>query len=153
MESVEVRSLPDRVYAVEINDGTHALLADEEQDGGGEDAGMAPFELLLGALGSCMAITMRMYARRKAWPLKSVSVVLTHDKALARDCTGCTPEEIAAAGPQGRIDVINTDINVIGELTAEQVARLHEIAQRCPVHRTLEARPKFLSSIRHSTVE
>jgi len=150
MRRVEVRSLPDHVYAVEISDNTHTLLSDEELDAGGEDAGLTPFELLLGALGSCMAITMRMYARRKAWPLVGVSIALTHDKVLARHCTECTPEEIASAGPQGRIDVIHTDIGVSGELTAAQVARLHEIAGRCPVHRTLEARPKFLSSIRHS---
>lgn len=151
MKSVEVRSLPEHVYAVEISDSTHTLLSDEEPDSGGEDAGLAPFELLLGALGSCMAITMRMYARRKSWPLGRVSITLQHDKVLAADCKDCTPEEIALAGPQGRIDVIETNIAVQGGLTVEQVARLHEIAGRCPVHRTLEARPKFVSTIHHST--
>ena len=147
MTKVHVESLPGHVYTVEANDGRHEWLSDETLEDGGEDAGPSPYELLLSGLGSCMAITLRMYANYKGWPLESVAIELTHERVPAEECEACTPEEIAAAGPGGRIDIIRTDVTLTGSLDDEQVARLHEIANRCPVHRTLEAKPKFLSSI------
>lgn len=147
MKTVHVESLPGYTYTIQAGNGRHQWLSDESVAEGGEDAGPSPYELLLAALGSCMAITLRMYADRKDWPLESVVIDLSHDRLPASECAACTPEEIAAAGPEGRINVIRTDIRVSGDLDTGQVARLHEIANRCPVHRTLENKPKFLSSI------
>ena len=147
MKNVRIESLAGHVYAVQASNGRHMLVADEPVSDGGEDTGPSPYELLLAGLGACMAITLRMYANHKQWPVESVSIELSHDRILATDCETCTPEERAAAGPGGRIDVIHTDIKVVGHLDEEQVKRLHEIAGRCPVHRSLEAPPKFVSTI------
>ena len=147
MKKVRVQSQPGHTYAMQISDGRHELASDESVADGGEDGGPSPYELLLASLGACMAITMEMYARRKEWPLESVALELSHEKLLAQDCEACTPAEIEAAGPRGRIDIIRTEITLCGDLSAEQVARLHEIAGRCPVHRTLEGSPKFVSSV------
>jgi putative redox protein len=146
MKRVTVQSQEGYAYAVSITDERHVWSADEPEDNGGNDLGPTPYELLLGALGACMTITMRMYAQRKQWPLTAVSIELTHEKVYATDCAYCTQEEIDAAGPQGRIDVIRSHITLSGDLSDEQRARLHEIANRCPVHRTLERPPKLLSS-------
>ena len=108
----------------------HTLLMDEPKEGGGSSAGMNPYELLLAALGGCIAMTLRIYARQKGWPLEDVRVVLTHDKVHAKDCEDCEHEE-------GMLDVIRRKVEITGPLSAEQLARLQEIAKRCPVHRTL----------------
>jgi uncharacterized OsmC-like protein len=147
MKKVRIESLPGHVYTVQASDGRHELLSDEPVSAGGEDAGSSPYELLLAGLGSCMAITLRMYANYKQWPVESVTIELSHDKVLAKDCESCTEAEKAAAGPAGRVDIIHTDIKITGPLEDEQIARLQEIANRCPVHRTLESAPKFISSI------
>jgi putative redox protein len=146
MRSVTVSSIAGRTYAVEVNAGRHALVSDEAEEDGGEDLGPGPYELLLAALGSCTAITLAMYARRKQWPLESVTVELSHEKVFARDCAECSAEEIAV-GPDRRIDLIRKDVFVRGPLDAEQTARLLEIADRCPVNRTLLTPPKIVSSI------
>ena len=147
MTTVVVQSLPDHSFTLLINDGRHALVADEPQTAGGDDLGPSPYELLLASLGACTAMTLFMYARRKEWRLYEVAVHLSHDKVYAKDCAYCSGEEIDAAGPQGRIDLIHNDISVRGDLTEEQTARLLEIAERCPVHRTLERPPKVVSTI------
>ena len=146
MKKVTVQSLPDYSYAVLINDSRHAMVSDELASDGGDDLGSSPFELLLSALGSCTAITLLMYARRKEWPLFEVSVSLDHDKVSAHDHAEFTAEERSAAG-DARVDLIHLDIAVRGDLTSEQVEGLLEIAHRCPVHRTLLATPKIVSSI------
>jgi putative redox protein len=147
MKQVTVQWLPGHSYTMFINDGRHALTADEP-DPDGDDLGPSPYELLISALGGCMAITALMYARRKQWPVEAVSVNVSHEKVHAADCKECTKEEIEAAG-NARIDVIRTELSVRGDLSREQIDRLHEIAGRCPVHRTLEKPPKFVSSIVH----
>jgi putative redox protein len=91
---------------------------------------MNPYELLLAALGGCIALTLRLYARHKGWPLEDVRVVLTHDRVHAKDCEDCEHRE-------GMLDVIRRKVAIEGPLTPEQVERLQEIARRCPVHRTL----------------
>ena len=117
-------------FAQEITAGGHALLADEPVDLGGTNIGPNPYDLLLAALGSCTSMTISLYARRKAWPLESVTVRLRHTKIHAADCAECETKD-------GRIDRIERDVELHGELSDEQRARLLEIANKCPVHRTL----------------
>jgi putative redox protein len=117
-------------YGETIRSGAHVLLADEPVASGGNDTGPNPYDYLLTALGTCTAMTLRMYARLKKWPLHKVRVRLTHDKMYAADCASCETKE-------GKIDRIERLIEVEGPLTDQQRQRLLEIADRCPVHRTL----------------
>ena len=119
-------------YASDIEAGTHALRADEPVDAGGTDTGPTPYGLLLSALGACTVITLRMYADRKGWPLGSVTVRLSQDRIHARDCGECETEE-------GRIDRIRREIELEGPLDEKQRRRLLEVADMCPVHRTLKS--------------
>jgi putative redox protein len=121
--------------------GTHALVADEPRDVGGTDAGASPYDLLTGALGSCTAMTLRMYASHKKWPLENVTVHLRHAKKHAEDCAGCDDSS-------ARVDVIEREIELEGTLDTEQRARLLEIADRCPVHRTLHSAVVIRSKLR-----
>jgi putative redox protein len=116
-----------------ISVGLHHLLADEPKTSGGSDAGPDPYELLLSALGSCTNMTLQMYADRKKWPLKEVRVALTHSKNYANDCVNCEQ-------PAAMLDRIERRITLIGELSREQRQRLLEIANLCPVHRSLTSR-------------
>ena len=116
-----------------ISVGPHHLLADEPKTSGGSDAGPDPYELLLSALGSCTSMTLRMYADRKKWPLKEIRVALTHSKNYANDCVNCEQ-------PAAMLDRIDRRITLIGELSAEQRQRLLEIANLCPVHKSLTSR-------------
>jgi putative redox protein len=109
----------------------HHLLADEPAASGGTDAGPGPYQLLSAGLGACTSMTVRMYARRKGWPLEHVAVDISHDKLHAQDCADC-PDKTA------KIDVFQRVIRLDGPLDADQRARLLAIADRCPVHRTLE---------------
>jgi putative redox protein len=108
----------------------HSWLADEPLQVGGDNLGPDPYEHLLAALGACTSMTLRMYARRKRWPLARVSVTLTHGRSHGEDCQHCDKEN-----PQ--VDVIQRQLRIEGELDAEQRKRLLEIADRCPVHKTL----------------
>jgi uncharacterized OsmC-like protein len=119
-------------FAQEINVGSHRLSADEPIELGGKDTGPSPYDLLLAALGSCTSMTISLYARTKKWPLESVTVNLRHSKIHATDCRDCETKE-------GRIDRIEREIHLVGKLDAEQQRRLLEIADKCPVHRTLES--------------
>jgi uncharacterized OsmC-like protein len=116
--------------AQEIEAGRHRFAGDEPAASGGTDTGPNPYELLLAALGTCTSMTIGMYARRKEWPLEAVTVRLRHAKIHAEDCADC--EERV-----GFIDRIERDVELVGALSAEQRARLLEIANKCPVHRTL----------------
>jgi len=113
---------------------SHRILADEPEDVGGNDRGLSPYELLLAGLGACTSMTLKMYADRKKWPLDEVRVQLGHDRVHAEDCAGCTDEQREGGG---RIDHITRRIHVEGDLDEEQRGRLLEIANKCPVHRTL----------------
>jgi uncharacterized OsmC-like protein/alpha-beta hydrolase superfamily lysophospholipase len=118
-------------YAQRIHAGPHELTGDEPLSvPGGTDTGPTPYELLLAALGTCTSMTLRMYADRKGWPLEGVHVRLEHDRIHAEDCAHCESTD-------GRIDRIRRVIAIDGDLDGEQRARLMEIADRCPVHRTL----------------
>lgn len=116
----------------EVFAGSHALISDEPRSVGGSDAGASPYGLLTAALGACTAMTLRMYAQAKRWPLVGVTVYLRHAKTHAKDCASC-------ADKPARMDVIEREIALEGDLDADQRARLLEIADRCPVHRTLRS--------------
>jgi len=117
-------------FAQEIHVGSHRLHADEPVSAGGTDTGPTPYDLLLAALGACTSMTVAMYARRKAWPLEQVTVHLRHSKIHAADCAECETKE-------RMLDRIERDIHFAGALTEEQRSKLIEIANKCPVHRTL----------------
>ena len=117
-------------FPQQIQAGAHQLSADEPIESGGTDAGPSPYDLLLAALGSCTSMTIGLYARRKNWPLQEVVVSLWHSKIHAADCAECETRE-------GKIDRIEREIQLIGSLTSEQRSKLMEIADKCPVHRTL----------------
>jgi len=120
--------------------GPHRLIADEPESVGGSDSGPGPYEYLLAALGACTSMTVRMYADRKQWPLEHVSVRLRHKKIHAEDCAECETRE-------GRVDWIDRDITLAGALDQAQKDRLLEIADRCPVHKTLHAETIVASRI------
>jgi len=134
MEKGDVRSVVVRGSAAgfsqEIHAGSHRLRSDEPASAGGTDTGPSPYDLLLAALGACTSMTVAMYARRKAWPLEEVTVHLRHSKIHATDCAECETKE-------GMLDRIERDIHFAGPLTGEQQSKLVEIADKCPVHRTL----------------
>jgi putative redox protein len=117
-------------FAQAIAVGRHQLTCDEPTDLGGTDTGPTPYDLLLAALGSCMSITLALYARRKRWPLEAVTVRLRHAKIHAADCEAFETKE-------GRLDHIECMVELTGVLGEDQRAHLLDIANKCPVHRTL----------------
>lgn len=119
-------------YRTEVAARSHSIIADEPKKYGGQDAGFTPYELLLSSLGTCTAITLRMYADRKKWDLEEVLVHLEHFKQHAEDSHNCSDERRA------KIDKFVRTIELHGDLTFAERKRLLEIANRCPVHRTLE---------------
>jgi putative redox protein len=118
-------------YRTEIGVRGHEFVADEPATAGGTDAGPTPYDYLLGALGACTAMTLRMYAKRKGWPLDDIVVRLRDARSYATDCANC---ETQAVG----IRRIERQVELSGSLTDEQRARLLAIADRCPIKQTLE---------------
>ncbi len=118
-------------YTSQVLAGKHHLIADEPTSVGGDDLGPSPYQYLLTALGSCTSMTLRMYADRKNWDLQEVDVHLSHFKDHKQDCEECEK-------PSSKIDVIERELAFKGNLDEQQRAKLAEIADRCPVHRTLE---------------
>lgn len=119
-------------YQTEITANGHSLIADEPIAQGGADTGPTPYDYLVAALGACSSITLRMYADRKQLPLDSIVVRLRHRKIHAEDCEQCETKE-------GRIDFVEREIELAGPLSDEQRQRLLQIADKCPVHRTLHS--------------
>ena len=119
-------------YVTDIMAAGHGLVADEPATMGGTDRGPAPFDFLMAGLGTCKAMTLRMYSDRKQWPLDAVTVKLNHKKIDAADCETCQTKE-------GQLDQFDCEIELSGELDDQQKQRLLQIADRCPVHRTLHS--------------
>jgi putative redox protein len=117
-------------FVQDITTGPHLLLADESLALGGTDTGPGPYDLLIAALGACTSMTVSLYARRKQWPLEGVTVKLRHSKIHAIDCEDCEQKD-------GILDRIERDVELHGALSDEQRMRLLEIANKCPVHKTL----------------
>jgi len=116
----------------QITAGRHTLIADEPREAGGSDAGPDPYSYLLAALGACTSMTLELYARRKKWPLETVQVSLVHSRVHAADCADCETQK-------HNLDRIERFISVTGPLSEDQKARLLQIAEHCPVHKTLAA--------------
>ena len=135
---VEVEENGTGRFTQTMRSGRHELIADEPENVGGHDAGPGPYEYLLMGLGACTSMTLRMYADHKQIPLGKVAVRLSHKKIHARDCNDCETRE-------GKVDEIIREIILEGDLTQEQRERLLEIANRCPVHRTLSSEIKIRS--------
>lgn len=127
-------------YRSDIFASGHALIADEPISVGGTDLGPNPYDYLLGSLGSCTAITLRMYADRKGWPMESVTVKLKHSKVHAQECEECESES-------GKVDIIDRELQFSGPLDTEQIARLTEIADKCPVHRSLHTETQVRTTV------
>jgi uncharacterized OsmC-like protein/fermentation-respiration switch protein FrsA (DUF1100 family) len=140
-QTVAASAAPDIVTVSETREGRftqtitvggHRLQADEPVSAGGDNSGPSPYDLLLAGLGACTSMTLRMYADQKQWPLERVTVRLKHEKIHAQDCSDCETRE-------GKIDRIEREIEIAGDLDDGQRARLLEIANKCPVHRTLHS--------------
>ncbi|KPV53215.1 osmotically inducible protein C [Kouleothrix aurantiaca] len=127
----------------EIDAGAHTLIADEPVDVGGDNTGPNPYELLLGAIGACTSMTLLMYARRKQWPLEDVEVRMSHRRDYHRDCEECADKPV-------QIDLIERRITLKGDLDEAQRARLLEIAEKCPVHRTLTGTLKVRDTLENA---
>lgn len=139
MPEGEVRArLAGAQFTTELTAGRHQMLADEPTSIGGADEGPTPYGYLLSALGACTAMTLRMYANHKGIALREVDVQLTHDKIHKED-TGNAEQS------KGKIDQIKRIIHLEGDFTDEQRQRLLQIADRCPVHKTLEGKPEILT--------
>ena len=126
--SVIIEEAGTGLYTQNIKASRHSLVADESVVTGGNDSGPAPYDLLLAALGSCTSMTLRMYANQKKWDLKHVTVTLTHKKEPDAE--------------NKKTDIITRDIELVGNLDDVQRQRLLEIANKCPVHRTLTELPR-----------
>src|ERR1700730_12011613 len=137
---VVVRETRNSKFQQTVTVGPHRMLADEPVAAGGEDSGPGPYDFLLSALGACKSMTMRLYADRKSLPLERATVTLSHSKIHAQDCAECETKE-------GMLDQINVAIGLEGALDAEQRKRILEIADKCPVHRTLTSEIRILTRV------
>jgi uncharacterized OsmC-like protein len=135
---VVVRETRNGKFQQTVSVGPHQLLADEPAAAGGDDTGLSPYDFVLAGLGACTSMTMRLYAERKSLPLDRTTVTLTHSKIHAEDCAECETKD-------GMLDQIDRVITMEGPLDTAQRKRLMEIADKCPVHRTLTSEVRILS--------
>jgi len=137
LPSQEPRSVkvsgPSKGFRTEVEVGGHRLVVDEPIAVGGADHGPTPYEMLLAGLGACTAMTLRIYADRRKWPLERANISLIHRKVHAQDCIDCDTKAT-------KMDVVDRVITLEGALTEEQKAKLLEIAERCPVHQTMQSK-------------
>jgi putative redox protein len=127
-------------FRTEVSAGNHAFLADEPLSVGGTDTGPTPYDLLSAALATCTSITLRMYARLKNIELRSATVAVRHGRVHAEDCGDCE-------SATGKIDEFQRVLTLDGDLTEEQRQRMLEIADRCPVHKTLHGEIKVRTTL------
>ena len=127
--TVTVETAGTGKYVQRVHTASHDALADEPKSVGGDDLGLSPYDYLLAALGACTNMTLQMYAERKGWPLESVATRLTHAREHVEDCEGCEDD--------GRLDVMTRAITLSGDLSDAQITKLMQIADKCPVHKTL----------------
>ncbi len=138
---VHVHLPKEETYTTTLSAGEHHLTADEPtRVEGGKNQGPDPYDYLLMSLGSCTVMTVKMYARRKGWELGDVYMELQHNKRHDEDCKNCED-------PKSKIDVIEKEVIVEGDLSDEQLERILDISKKCPVHRTLMGDIKIESSI------
>ncbi len=135
---VVVRETRDGKFQQSVSIGPHRLLADEPVAAGGKDSGPAPYDFLLAGLGACTSMTLRLYANRQSLPLERTTVTLRHSKIYAQDCAECETKT-------GMLDQIDRVISMDGALDAEQRKKLMEIADKCPVHRTLTSEVRIVT--------
>ncbi len=137
MSEVQVKGAAGTAYKQEIKAGTHTLTADAPKEFGGADVGPEPHELLLSALGACTSITIQMYAQRKGWDVKNISVKLKE-------------ETIEDPDNAGKISKITREIDLEGDLTQEQIDSLKAIADKCPIHKLLSGPKQILTNVHHN---
>ena len=144
MPNQEPRSVvvvgPTVGFRTEVEVGGHHLVVDEPVPVGGTDAGPSPYEMLLAALGACTAMTLRLYADKRKWPLERVRISLQHHKVHAQDCAECDRKPT-------KMDVVERVLFLEGALSDEQRAKLLEIAERCPVHQTLQSKIRVNTTV------
>ncbi|NAS11629.1 bifunctional alpha/beta hydrolase/OsmC family protein [Poritiphilus flavus] len=127
-------------YTTQMRVGNHYMTADEPTSFGGNDFGPSPYELVSAGLSACTAMTIQMYARRKGWDVRNVEVHTSYGKEHAQDCEACESDS-------SKIDTFNREIRLIGDLDDKQKARIMEIADKCPVHRTLHSETQVISTL------
>ncbi|SHK57274.1 OsmC family protein [Hymenobacter psychrotolerans] len=137
--SVVVKVGPEALLA-DVQAGRHTWLVDEPVAVGGQDQGPTPYDLLLSALGACTAITLRLYATRKKWPLEGIEVRLRHQRVHEQDCEKC--EE-----PGHMLEEVQKELHLLGPLTEEQRQRLEVISQKCPVQKTLAGSLRIVTTL------
>lgn len=141
---IHVHLPEDEAFKTTLTAGNHELISDEpESVKGGEDAGPDPYDYLLMGLGSCTLMTVKMYAEGKGWKLDDLYLELRHNKRHADDCADCED-------PKSKIDHIEKELILKGDLTQEQLDKLLEISKKCPVHKTLEGNITISSSLSKS---
>ena len=140
MSKVLARSSSE-FYTTQLTARSHTWVADEPEDNNGQDLGPTPVEQFLGSVAACSVITAQLYARRKGWPLESISVAAERRMMDAADCPDCETTK-------GKIMEVTLEVELTGPLSEEQRSRIHEIAGRCPVKRAVEGEVKFRSSLR-----
>ncbi|SDX90192.1 OsmC family protein [Hymenobacter psychrophilus] len=137
--TVLVKVGPEALTA-DVQAGRHTWLVDEPVSVGGHDRGPTPYDLLLSALGACTAITLRLYASRKQWPLEGVEVRLRHGRVHAQDCEQC--EEAGQL-----LEQVDKELRLLGPLTPEQRQRLETVSSKCPVQKTLQASLRIITTL------
>lgn len=145
IENIRVSETRESKFQNTVQAGLHRFFADEPVSAGGTDTGPSPYDLLGAALGACTSMTLRMYADFKKLSLGAVTVDVSHAKVHAKDCVECTEEERAHGG---KIDRFERHISIDGEIAPELAAKIEEIANKCPVHRTLEASAKVVTVVK-----
>ena len=147
IENIRVSETRESKFQNIVQAGAHRFFADEPVSVGGADTGPSPYDLLGAALGACTAMTLRIYADFKKLPLGAVTVDVSHAKVHAKDCMECTDQERAHGG---KIDRFERHISVDGEVAPELADKLEEIADKCPVHKTLTGGAKVVTVVERS---